>query len=137
MVAKESKFEAREDKESWEDHDKFAKRFCRIQHQASKCAEAFNRKLDSIAVLDPDTARVSILPCSVYYLRTEERGGIAVIVEPRFFGKFQKWNSNNGWKRRSRSSSKKKFGLRMCHSQPSKKETIAKTKWRKKLRLLR
>ena len=77
-----------------------------------KAAEAFNRKLDGIRLLDPDSARVEVIPCSVYYLRgvatrrilddmefddeDGEEEEYAVIVEPRIFNKFEKWNSNNG-----------------------------------------
>jgi Mg-chelatase subunit ChlD len=78
--------------------DKFVRRFCRIQRQAAKTAEAFNAKLDTIQNLDSETARVSVLPCSVYYVNEPSRGGrIPYIVEPRIPPEdFEKWNSNNG-----------------------------------------
>ncbi len=76
--------------------DKFAKRFCSIQNQAKSIAEAFNKKLDSISTLDPQTPRVSFINCSVYYLEDDQRGEFAVIVEPKLEGKFEKWNNNNG-----------------------------------------
>lgn len=95
LVAKDSKF-VEESNHCTGDTDKFVKRFCRIQNQAAKAARSFNSKMDSIVTLDPDTARVSFLPCSVYYLNDKEKGKYAVVVEQRLFGKFQKWNSNNG-----------------------------------------
>lgn len=80
---------------NWKARDKFAKRFCKIQHLARKAAQEFNEKLDGIKRLDPETARVSFLDCSVYYLSTKNTT-YAVVVEARLDGKFQKWNNNNG-----------------------------------------
>lgn len=76
--------------------DKFAKRFCKMQHLARKAAQEFNEKLNGIKRLDPDTARVSFLDCSVYYLTTK-KNTFAMVVETRLDGNFQKWNNNNGW----------------------------------------
>jgi hypothetical protein len=92
LVAKESRFVESNPEQS----DRFVKRFCQIQRHTSQVASAFNYKLDSVVKLDPDTARVDFLPCSVYWLRSNDKV-LKVIVEPRLFGKFQKWNSNNGW----------------------------------------
>jgi hypothetical protein len=99
LVAKVSRFvEERENNKTsdWEDHDKFARRFCTLQHRARKAAVAFNEKLDGIAFLDDDTARVAFLDCSVYYMSDPEKGEHSVIVERRLDGHFQKWNTNNG-----------------------------------------
>lgn len=82
-------------KKSWIHRDKFANRFCRIQQKARKAAQAFNAKLNEIRRLDPDTARVSFLDCSIYYLSTKI-STYSVVVETRLDGKFQKWNNNNG-----------------------------------------
>jgi Alpha-kinase family len=129
LVAKLCKIDPTERKrqnprEYWEWADRFVKRFCRLHHYASIVANAFNQKLDSIRLLDPDTARVEFVRCSVYYLRDEnnttganntenntdttdirnatDEEEYAVIVEPRLFGKFQKWNSNAGVRKWSR-----------------------------------
>jgi hypothetical protein len=96
LVAKESKFVAEGTTNSQEESEKFVRRFCRINHQATKAADAFNAKLDSIKRLDADTARVAFLPCSMYCVTDPEMGKHALGVERRLFGKFQKWNSNNG-----------------------------------------
>lgn len=81
---------------NWKARNKFAKRFCKIQHLARKAAQEFNDKLNGIRRLDPDTARVSFLDCSVYYLSTK-KNTFAVVVETRLDGEFKKWNNNNGW----------------------------------------
>eukprot|EP00978_Attheya_sp_CCMP212_P000899 scaffold1948_cov52-Attheya_sp.AAC.2 len=104
LVAKVSRFvEERENNKTsdWEDHDKFARRFCTLQHRARKAAVAFNENLDGITLLDDDTARVAFLDCSVYYMSDPEKGEHSVIVERRLDGNFQKWNTNNGWHRES------------------------------------
>jgi len=95
LVAKESKF-VEASANAGEQSQKFVRRFCRINHQAQKAADAFNAKLDSIQRLDPDTVRVSFLPCSMYCINDPEKGRHALGVERRLFGQFQKWNSNNG-----------------------------------------
>lgn len=96
-VAKESRFIGDE----LESRDKFARRFCEIQYKAKVMAKAFNKKLDSIATLDPETPRVCFIDCCVYYLACEKRGEFSVIVEPKLEGDFEKWNNNNGWHRQS------------------------------------
>lgn len=95
LVAKESKF-VEESSNVEEQSEKFVRRFCRINYQAQRAADAFNAKLDSIQRLDPDTVRVSFLPCSMYIVNDPEKGRHAIGVERRLFGYFQKWNSNNG-----------------------------------------
>jgi len=77
--------------------NKFCRRFCRIQRQAAKTEKAFNAKLDTIPNLVSDTARVSFLPCSVYYLNHPTEGLKPYIVERKITEDFEKWNSNNGW----------------------------------------
>lgn len=96
LVAKESKFVAEATSNLQEQSEKFVRRFCRINHQAQKAAHAFNAKLDSIPRLDSDTVRVSFLPCSIYRINDPEKGVHALGVERRLFGRFEKWNSNNG-----------------------------------------
>ena len=96
LVAKESKFVSEATTNAVKETEKFVRRFCRINHQAAKAAAAFNAKLDSIKLLDADTARVAFLPCSVYCVSDPENGKLALGVERRLFGQFQKWNSNNG-----------------------------------------
>lgn len=96
LVAKESKFVVESTLNLQELSEKFVRRFCRINHQAQKVADAFNAKLDSIPRLDPDTVRVSFLPCSVYRINDREKGVHVLGVENRLFGRFEKWNSNNG-----------------------------------------
>lgn len=96
LVAKESKFVSEATSNKVKETEKFVRRFCRINHQAAKAAAAFNAKLDSIKLLDADTARVAFLPCSVYCVSDPENGKLALGVERRLFGQFQKWNSNNG-----------------------------------------
>eukprot|EP00957_Ditylum_brightwellii_P150154 11434391-Ditylum_brightwellii.AAC.1 len=81
---------------AWEVKDKFVRRFCAVQHLARSAARAFNDKMNEIPALDPETARVSFLDCSVYYLTNENDEESAVIVERKLEGKFRKWNSNNG-----------------------------------------
>jgi hypothetical protein len=101
-VAKESRFiDDYVDGETFDEidsasRDKFAKRFCSIQNQAKAVAEAFNKKLDSISTLDPQTPRVSFINCCVYYISDDEHGEKSVIVEPKLDGNFEKWNNNNG-----------------------------------------
>ncbi len=99
LVAKESRFlhESEDGRDSWKARDKFVKRFCKIQMSAVGAAMEFNKKLDSIASLDPDTARVNFLNCSIYYLNHPTKGEFSVIVEDKLDGKFEKWNNNNGW----------------------------------------
>lgn len=99
LVSKESRFihESADGQENWEARDKFAKRFCKVQMSARNAAIEFNKKLDSIKNLDPDTARVNFLNCSIYYLTHPEKGQFSVIVERKLNGTFQKWNNNNGW----------------------------------------
>jgi len=103
LVAKEGRFlEDGMDKDghnNWEARDKFAKRFCKVQKAARVAAQSFNKKLDDIFNLDPDTARVKFLDCSIYYLTHSQKGEFAVIVERKLEGSFQKWNNNNGWHR--------------------------------------
>lgn len=99
LVAKESRFiqDSVDGTDNWKARDKFAKRFCKVQMSARNTAHEFNKKLDSLKNLDPDTARVSFLNCSIYYLTHPEKGDFAVIVEQKLDGHFQKWNNNNGW----------------------------------------
>lgn len=99
LVAKESRFvhQSTDDDSNWKARDKFAKQFCKVQMSARNAAKDFNKKLDSIVNLDPDTARVDFLHCSIYYLTHPEKGEFAVIVEQKLDGRFQKWNNNNGW----------------------------------------
>jgi len=99
LVAKESKFVVESTLNLQKLSEKFVRRFCRINHQAQKVADAFNAKLDSIPRLDPDTVRVSFLPCSVYRINDREKGVHVLGVENRLFGRFEKWNSNNGYVR--------------------------------------
>jgi hypothetical protein len=84
----------------WKARDKFAKRFCKMQHKARTAAQLFNEKLNSIDTLDPNTPRVSFLDCSVYYVTPPVGEEVATIVERRLEGKFSKWNNNNGFVRR-------------------------------------
>lgn len=99
LVAKESKFVAEATSNTVEISENFVRRFCRINYQAQKAANAFNAKLDTIQRLDPDTVRVSFLPCSMYFVNDAQTGRHALGVERRLFGEFQKWNSNNGVRR--------------------------------------
>ena len=87
--------------------NKFCRRFCRIQRQAAKTEKAFNAKLDTIPNLVSDTARVSFLPCSVYYLNHPTEGLKPYIVERKITEDFEKWNSNNGVSRIQVMQSKK------------------------------
>ena len=99
LIAKACKF-VREngDEDSLEVYThKFLTRFCRIQKMASKIASAYNQRLDSIRRLDSDTPRIEFVPCSVYRIQHHDGTALAYVVEPRLFGKFSKWNSNNGW----------------------------------------
>ncbi len=98
LVAKESRFihDSIDGDDNWKARDKFAKRFCKVQMAARNAAIEFNKRLDTLVSLDPNTARVSFLNCSVYYL-SHPKGEIAVIVEKKLNGKFLKWNNNNGW----------------------------------------
>lgn len=99
LVAKESRFihdSSDSGDGNWKARDKFAKRFCKVQMAARNAAIEFNKRLDTLVSLDPNTARVSFLNCSVYYL-SHPKGEIAVIVEKKLNGKFLKWNNNNGW----------------------------------------
>ena len=96
LVAKEPRFVVGQG-ELLSSNMKSSARSCRLQGQAQKLAELFNSKLDAIPKLDPQTARVEFLACSVYTLKDAKAGiSHSVLVEPRLFGKFQKWNSNNG-----------------------------------------
>ena len=81
LVAKESKFVAETDSNYAEQSEKFVRRFCRINQQAQKAADVFNAKLDSIQRLDPDTPRVSFLPCSMYCVNDPEKGKHSLSVE--------------------------------------------------------
>ena len=94
LVAKESRFITTGSK--WEEHDKFAQQFCKTQQTARKYAIEFNSKLDTIHNLDPETARVSFLDCSIYYLNEPNGEERAVVVERRLQKTFKKWNNNNG-----------------------------------------
>ncbi len=73
--------------------------FCKTQQTARKYAIEFNSNLDTIHNLDPDTARVSFLDCSIYYLNEPNGEERAVVVERRLQKTFKKLNNNNGWKR--------------------------------------
>lgn len=98
LVAKESRFITNNSPHSnWEQREKFVKTFCSAQQQARMIAEAFNAKLDAMPNLDPFTARVSFVNCSVYYIDDKVMGKIAVLVEPKLDPtKFKKWNNNYG-----------------------------------------
>jgi len=102
LVAKESRFfftkgKNCSPKETWNLREKFVKTFCSAQQQARVVADAFNAKLDAMPNLDPFTARVSFVNCSVYYINDKELGKIAVLVEPKLDPrKFKKWNNNYG-----------------------------------------
>jgi len=121
LVAKSSRFiEKDEQKNStddfgrtmkwsnWRARDAFVKKFCERQHKALRLAEMFNKKLDSIPRLDPDTPRVTFLDCSVYYTDDLNCGEAALLVERKLNGKFTKWNGNNGYVRRGDEPKKKK-----------------------------
>jgi hypothetical protein len=70
----------------WEDHDKFARQFCTLQHRAQQAAIAFNEKLDGIVILD----EVAFLDCSVYYMSDSEKEEHSIIVERQLDGQFKK-----------------------------------------------
>jgi hypothetical protein len=80
----------------WAARDRFVRKFCERQNAAFAIAEEFNKKLDLIKSLDPDTPRVTFLECSVYYVQAEGQTESALLVEKKLDGKFTKWNGNNG-----------------------------------------
>jgi len=85
----------------WSARDRFVKKFCERQNAALAVAIEFNKKLDLIKKLDPDTPRVSFLDCSVYYVQKDGDAESALLVERKLDGKFTKWNGNNGFVRQS------------------------------------
>jgi len=80
----------------WSVRDRFVKKFCERQNAALAVAIEFNKKLDLIRKLDPDTPRVLFLDCSVYYVQKDGNAESALLVERKLDGKFTKWNGNNG-----------------------------------------
>ena len=82
----------------WEHKEKFVRTFCSTQQQAQLIAKAFNAKLDAMPNLDPFTARISFVNCSVYHVKDKDMGKQAFLVDEEFLDpqKFQKWNNNFG-----------------------------------------
>ncbi len=113
LVAKESRFiNDNIHGSDWKTRDKFAKRFCKVQLAARKAAIEFNKKLDSLINLDSHVARITFLDCSIYYLTNPDtQEEFAVVVEKRLEGEFDKWNNNNGYVQKDKTTPQQKKTL--------------------------
>ena len=110
LVAKESRF-VEDYTEEGASKEKYARKFCNLQYKAQEMAKAFNEKIDNLKILNRETARVSFLDCSTYYIDGEGLEKKLLLVERRLHQKFQKWNNNNGAVYRNKNKLDKSYEL--------------------------
>lgn len=100
MVAKESKFVLDKALDGVGDElqrKKFVRLSCKTQQCARRLSIKFNRKLDTIKRVHPQTPRVHFLDCYIYELDDIKVGTSSVLVEDRLDeDEWYKWNDNAG-----------------------------------------
>ena len=97
LVAKESRYVEDESALRVRFHDTFAT----TQKRASELSKEFNVMLSDLergGVIEANVPRIEFLPVCVYLMKDPVSGEeYGYLVEKQLAGKWQKWNSNNGW----------------------------------------
>lgn len=100
MVAKESKYVIQHDQDGvgveWQ-RQKYVRTFCKTQQISRRLSIKFNRKLDKLKRVHPQTPRLHFLDCCIYELDDSAFVKLSVLVEDRLDeNEWHKWNDNAG-----------------------------------------
>ena len=75
----------------------FHMHFCRIQTTATYLSKEFNKAMFKTPSLKLNPPKIEFVKCSIYQYINNETEKVAVLVEKYLYGKFIKYNGNNGY----------------------------------------